>query len=133
MLKKIDHIGIIVKNIENMLEIFEELFGVKPSQIEARPEKGFKGAFFAVGDVHIELLEITGSMPERTAKVIRQTEPGLHHICFEVENVERELESLAANGVRLVEREARQGLSGKVGFIHPDETGGVYIELVQKA
>ena len=132
MLKKIDHIGIIVEDMDKMLEVFKKMFGLSPTQIEARPEKGLKGAFLSVGDVHIELLEITGPMPEETAKVIGRTNPGLHHICFEVENVDRELESLVASGVRLVDRKARQGLSGRVGFIHPDDTGNVYIELVQK-
>ena len=131
MVKKIDHIGVVVKNIEKTLEIYEKLFGLKPTRIETLSEGGVKGAFIPIGDIDIELLEITGSPSEDVAKVLSPSDTGLHHICFEVENVDEELRSLAASGVKLVDREGHQGLSGKIGFLHPDETEGVYVEFVQ--
>jgi methylmalonyl-CoA/ethylmalonyl-CoA epimerase len=131
MIKKVDHVSIAVNNLEEGLKTFENLLGIKPSHTEEVPDQGIKAAMIMVGDVEIELIEPTN--PESgVAKFLEKKGEGIHHICFEVDDVDKELESLAARGVELIDKQGRKGLAGKIGFLHPRSTKGVLIELAQK-
>lgn len=131
MIKRIDHIAIAVKSLDETLGVFDRLFGLKPSRTETIPDQGVKAALIPVGDGEIELLESID--PEGgVAKFVEKRGEGIHHICIEVDNVDEELKSLAAKGVELIDKQARKGLAGKVGFLHPRATKGVLIELAQK-
>jgi methylmalonyl-CoA epimerase len=132
MVKKIDHIAIAVKNLDEALQLYHKLFGVKASRIETIPQQGVKAALLPMGEgSEIELLEPTDPQ-SGIAKFLENRGEGIHHICLEVEDVDRELSALADKGVQLIDNQGRPGLAGKVGFLHPKSTKGVLIELAQK-
>jgi methylmalonyl-CoA/ethylmalonyl-CoA epimerase len=131
MIKKVDHVSIAVSDIAEGLKTFENLLGIKAGHVEEIPEQGVKAAMIMVGDIEIELIEPT-KPDSGVAKFLEKKGEGIHHICFEVDDVDKELDSLAAKGVDLIDKQGRDGLAGKVGFIHPRSTKGVLIELAQK-
>jgi len=131
MIKNFNHVAIAVKNLDEVLSIFESLFGLKPSKIEEVPDQGVKAALIPVGSGEIELLEPIDPNGG-VAKFIERKGEGIHHICLEVDNTDEELKSLAEKGVELIDKVGRKGLAGRVGFIHPRATKGVLIELAQK-
>ena len=131
MIKRVDHIAIAVKSLDEALSVFESLFGLKPSHIETVPEQGVKAALIPIGDGEIEFLEPID--PEGgVAKFIERRGEGIHHICLEVDDIDEELKSLAARGVELIDKQARKGVAGRIGFLHPRAAKGVLIELAQK-
>lgn len=131
MIKNFNHVAIAVKNLDEVLSVFESLFGLKPSKIEEVPDQGVKAALIPVGSGEIELLEPIDPNGG-VAKFIERKGEGIHHICLEVDNTDEELKSLAEKGVELIDKVGRKGLAGRVGFIHPRATKGVLIELAQK-
>jgi len=132
MIKKIDHIAIAVKNLDEALQLYYNLLGVKPSKIETIPQQGVKAALLPIGDGgEIELLEPIDPNGG-VAKFLETRGEGIHHICMEVDDVDKELASLAQKGLQLIDKQGHPGLAGKVGFLHPKSTKGVLIELAQK-
>ena len=132
MIKKVDHIAIAVKNLDEALKLYEDLFGAKPSKIETLPQQGVKAALLPMAEGgEIELLEPIDPQ-SGVAKFLESRGEGVHHICLEVENVDQALSTLADKGVQLIDEQGRVGLAGKVGFLHPKSTKGVLIELAQK-
>jgi len=132
MIKKVHHIAVVVKNLDEALELYENLFGAKPSKIETIQQQGVKVALLPIAEGgEIELLEPIDPQSS-VAKFLENRGEGIHHICFEVENVDQELCMLADKGAQLIDKRGRLGLAGKVGFIHPKSTKGVLIELAQK-
>ena len=132
MIKKVHHVAIAVKNLDEALQLYDNLFGAKPSKIETLPQQGVKAALLPMAEGgEIELLEPID--PESgVAKFLESRGEGIHHICLEVENIDQELRTLADKGVQLIDKEGRPGLAGRVGFLHPKSTKGVLIELAQK-
>jgi len=131
MIKRVDHIAIAVNSADDALSVFDNLFGLKADNMELIPDQGVKAAIVRVGDTNIEFIEPTD--PEGgVAKFIEKRGEGFHHICIEVDDIDEELRSLAARGVELIDKQARKGLAGRIGFLHPRATKGVLIELVQK-
>ena len=133
MIKRIDHVAIAVKNLDATLQLWENLFDLKPSKIEVLKDQGVKAALLSLGDgSEIELMEpIEGK--GGIASFLKKRGEGIHHICLEVEDTDSELTKLEHKGIQLIDKRGRPGLSGKVGFLHPKSTGGVLIELKQKA
>lgn len=132
MIKKVHHVAVVVKNLDEALQLYENLFGAKPAKIETLPEQGVKAALLPMAEGgEIELIEPIN--PESgVAKFLESRGEGIHHICLEVDNVDQELCLLAEKGVQLIDKQGRSGLAGKVGFIHPKATKGVLIELAQE-
>ncbi len=131
MIKRVDHICIAVKSLDEALGVFNSVFGFKASHTETLPDQGVKAALVPIGDGEIELIEPID--PEGgVAKFIERRGEGVHHICLEVDNIDEELKSLAARGVELIDKQPRKGLAGMIGFVHPRSTKGVLIELAQK-
>lgn len=131
MLKKIDHIAIAVSSIDDALKVFGEVFGLKAEHIEEIPDQKVKAATVRIGDTNIEFIEPTD--PESgVAKFMEKKGEGIHHIAVEVADIDAELKALEDRGVALIDRQARKGLAGKIGFLHPKSTKGVLMELVQK-
>jgi len=131
MIKRVDHIAIAVPSVEEAARFYEEALGLKLGGVEVVEGMDTKVGFFQIGETRIELVEPT---KEGTAldKFLASRGPGIHHICFEVEDIEEALGTLKERGVRLVDEEPRPGAHGtRVGFIHPKSTGGVLIELSQ--
>ena len=131
MIKGLLHVAIAVKNLDEALAVWESVFGLKPSHIEEVPEQGAKAALIPVGDGAIERLEPIN--PEGgVAKFIERKGEGIHHICLRVDNIDKELKSLAERGVELIDKVGRKGLAGRVGFLHPRAVKGVLVELAQE-
>jgi methylmalonyl-CoA epimerase len=132
MINKVHHVAIAVKNLDEALQLYENLFGAKPSKIETLPQQGVRAALLPMAEGgEIELLEPIDPQGG-VAKFLESRGEGIHHICLEVENVDQELCRLADKGVQLIDKQGRIGLAGKVGFLHPKSTKGVLIELAQK-
>ncbi len=131
MIKRIDHVSIAVKNLDEAVAVFKNLFGLEPERIEDVPDQGVKAALIPIGDTEIEFLEPIDPQGG-VAKFLERKGEGIHHICLEVDVVDEELNSLVAKGAELIDKQGRKGLAGKIGFIHPKSTKGVLIELAQK-
>lgn len=131
MIKKVNHVAIAVKNIDEGLKVFENLLGHKAAHVKEVPDQKVKTAMIQVGDVEIELIEPTA--PDTgVAKFLDSRGEGVHHICFEVDDIDKELQAMAAKGVETIDKKGRMGAAGKIGFLHPKSAKGVLIELAQK-
>ncbi|MDD2442895.1 MAG: methylmalonyl-CoA epimerase [Desulfotomaculaceae bacterium] len=131
MVKKVDHIGIAVKDLATTLKIYETL-GLKALETEVVEDQKVKVAFLPVGDSEVELLESTA--PDGPiAKYIERNGEGIQHIAFRVENLEQRLAELKEKGVRLIDEKPRRGAGGaNIAFLHPKSTFGVLIELCER-
>jgi len=130
--RHMNHVCIAVLNIEETLEFYENLFGVtKSGEIENIEDQGVKAALVRVGASLLEFIQPIDN-ENGVAKFINRKGEGVHHICFEVDNLESTLKDLDLAGVQLIDKEPRDGLSGTIGFIHPKATRGVLIELVDQ-
>ena len=129
---KIEHLGIAVKELANSIPLFEQLLNTPCYKTESVESEGVNTAFFQTGDSKIELLE--ASKPESPiAKYIEKKGEGIHHIAFEVENIEAEMKRLAALGFEILNEKPKDGADNKlVCFLHPKTTNGVLIELCQE-
>lgn len=129
---KLEHIGIAVKNLEAANELFKDLFGREHYKIESVESEGVKTSFFQTGDSKIELLE--ASDPNSAiAKFIEKRGEGIHHMAFEVKNIELEIERLKGLGFRLIHDIPKLGADNKkIAFLHPKSTNGVLVELCQE-
>ena len=131
-MKKIEHIGIAVKDLEISNLIFEKLFGAPPYKSEEVASEGVKTSFFQNGPNKIELLEATN--PESPiAKFIEKKGEGIHHIAFDVEDIHAEINRLQSEGFIVLNEVPKKGADNKlVAFLHPKSTNGVLIELCQE-
>lgn len=128
-LKKIEHIGIAVSNLEEAIKYWEEVMGLKCYNIEEVVDQKVKTAFFKIGDVKIELLEAT-SEESSIASFIEKKGQGVHHIAFAVDNATETLAELGEKGVKLIDKTSRPGAEGmQIGFLHPKTTLGVLTEV----
>jgi methylmalonyl-CoA/ethylmalonyl-CoA epimerase len=127
-----DHIGIAVKNLEEVLGFYTEVLGLQSAGLEEVAEQKARTAFIPVGDTEIELLESTS--PEGPiAKFIEKRGEGIHHIALRVEDIEKALDELKRKDVQLIDQSPRYGAGGaKIAFVHPKATKGVLLELSQR-
>ena len=133
MLKKINHIAIAVKDVEASSRLFSEVLGFSGGGIEIFDNFEVKVAFFAIGDVKIELVEPLN--PDGgVAKFLAKRGEGIHHIAFEVDDVAAALDHYKSKGVRLINERPEPGANDTlVAFLHPKSTGGVLVEILQPA
>ena len=133
MLKKINHIGIAVPDIEAAAKFYTESLGLKLGGVEEVADQRVKVAFLPIGEVRLELVQPT-SPDSPVAKFLEKNGgPGVHHIAYHVEDVAAEVERLKAAGVKLVDEVPRKGAHNtKIAFVHPKASGGVLTELVQE-
>ena len=131
MAKKVDHIGILVSNLDEATKLYEDCFGAEVDKVETISGQGVKAAILSLAQgAKLELLE---PLPDSNmAKVLEKRGEGLHHITFEVDDVDEELSRLSERGVDLIDKKSRPGLEGMVAFIHPKSLRGVLVELCQK-
>ena len=131
MIKKVDHIGIAVKNLEEAIKIWEGL-GLKTDEVEEVPDQKVRTAIIHVGESRIELLEPTAE-DSPIAKFIAKRGEGIHHIALGVENLEEHLAKLKEAGYRLIDEKPRRGAGGaKIAFVHPKAVTGVLLELCER-
>ena len=131
MIKKIEHLGIAVKNIEESNALFTQLLGFAPYKSESVEREGVITSFFQLGESKIELLQ--ASHPDSPiAKYLEKSKEGIHHIALDVDNIEEEMTRLRALGFVLLSDEPKPGADGKkIVFLHPKSTNGVLVELCQ--
>jgi len=129
---KLEHIGIAIKQLNISIPLFEQLLNTPCYKTETVESEGVNTAFFLTGDSKIELLEATkDSSP--ISKFIEKKGEGIHHMAFEVENIEAEIKRLSALGFELLNTTPKNGADNKlVCFLHPKTTNGVLIELCQE-
>lgn len=133
MMKKIDHVGIAVKDLDAQIAIYRDQFGMHFEGTEEVPSQLVKVAFFVVGDSRIELLQAT-SPESPVAKAIEKRGEGMHHVAYEVADIRAAMAEAKAKGLQLLSEEPRPGAHHSlVCFMHPKTTGGVLTELIQKA
>ncbi len=131
MFEKLEHLGIAVKNIEKANELFADLLGGTYYKVEEVASEGVKTAFYDGGNVKIELLEATKDTSP-IHKFIEKRGEGLHHVAFEVDNIEQRMEELREKGIRILNEKPKEGADNKlICFLHPKDTHGVLIELCQ--
>jgi methylmalonyl-CoA/ethylmalonyl-CoA epimerase len=128
----IEHIGIAVNSLDEAIPFYENMLGLKCYAIEEVKDQKVKTAFFMVGQTKIELLESTD--PEGPiGKFIEKKGPGIHHIAYATDNVDKSLTELEEKGVRLIDQKGRKGAEGlTIGFLHPKSTLGVLTEICGK-
>lgn len=131
-MKNVEHIGIAVKNLQEANKLYASLFGKEHYKVEAVESEGVSTSFFQVGDTKIELLE--ASRPDSPiAKFIEKRGEGIHHLAFEVEDIQAEMSRLQQEGFTLLNEQPKPGADNKlVCFLHPKGTGGVLVELCQE-
>jgi methylmalonyl-CoA/ethylmalonyl-CoA epimerase len=132
MVKKIEHLGIAVKEIDEAVNVFETLFQAPCYKTETVDSEGVRTAFIQVGDAKIELLEATH--PESPiAKFLATRNQGFHHVAFEVDNIEEEIERLSGENFELIHLQPKDGADNKrIAFLHPKSTLGLLVELCQE-
>jgi methylmalonyl-CoA epimerase len=131
MLKKIDHIAIAVKDLDQAAKFYQNTLGLDLSGVEVVAEQKTKVGFFKIGESNIELVQPAES-GSPLDKFLETRGPGIHHICLEVDDIEAEIKSLLDKGVVMIDQKSRLGAHhSKVAFIHPKSSNGVLIELVE--
>jgi len=130
---KIDHIGIATRGIDEAATFWRETLGLNIEEAEEIAEQKVKVAMLALGESRIELLEAT-SADSPISKFLDKRGPGVHHIAMRVDNIRAALANLKTKGAQLIDEEPRTGAGGcLVAFVHPSSTGGVLLELVERA
>lgn len=131
MTEKINHIGIAVKNLEAAIPFYRDQLGMEFEGTEEVAEQKVKVAFLKVGESRIELLEPTAD-DSPVAKFLEKNGEGIHHMAYEVTDIEAALTDLKQKGVRLIDEKPRHGAHGSlIAFLHPKATGGVLTEICQ--
>lgn len=132
MLEKLDHIGIAVKDIDQAIKLYKDVFGIEPNLVYESSYTKAKIAFIPIGDVRIELIQ--PSIPESVVgKFLEKKGEGIHHISYKVKDVDKSLNELEMKGVQLIDKKSRKVRENeKVAFLHPKSTHGVLIELIQE-
>ena len=130
-MKKIEHIGIAVKNLDEANKTYEKLFGYTYYKTEEVESEGVRTSFFTCGESKIELLE--GTNPDSPiSKYIDKKGEGIHHIAYAVDDIEKEMRRLAEEGFRILNEKPKKGADNKlVVFLHPKSANGVLVELCQ--
>lgn len=131
-MKKIEHIGIAVKDIEYSNRLFSKIFGKNPYKLEQVESEGVVTSFFDIGESKIELVASTNS-ESPVFKYLERRREGMHHIAFAVEDILKEMKRIKAEGIRLLTETPLNGADNKIiCFLHPKDTNGVLIELCQE-
>jgi methylmalonyl-CoA epimerase len=133
-MKRIDHVAIIVRNIEQALVFYRDTLGIMPGEIKEVPGEQVRIAFLPMGGPggsEIELIEPT-SPDSSLARFLEKRGEGLHHICLEVADIDASLRELREKGAQVLDQEPRQAAEGRAIFLHPRGTNGVLLELIER-
>ena len=129
--KRIDHVAIVVDNIDNALSFWRDALGLDMTHLEEVKEQESIVAFLPTAQSEVELVKPT-TETSGVAKYLVKRGPGMHHICFEVDDIEETLAQMKAKGVKLINETPTIGAGGKkIAFVHPSSTNGVLVELYQ--
>jgi methylmalonyl-CoA/ethylmalonyl-CoA epimerase len=130
MIEKIHHVGVVVRDMEQAMRFWRDTLGLHVHKLETIEEQGVKAALLTIGDSEIELLEpvVEGN---GVARYLQSKGEGLHHVCFQVDDVDRDLGALRDKQVELIDQEPRIGLAGRICFLHPKAMHGALVELCE--
>ena len=133
MFNRVDHIGVAVEDIDASLELYERDYGMTLVHREVVTEQGVEAVLLDVGENHIELLAALG--PDTpVGRFIAKKGPGMHHVAYQVDDIEATLATLKEAGLRLIDEKPRTGIrNSRVAFLHPKTAGGLLTEIVQPA
>jgi methylmalonyl-CoA/ethylmalonyl-CoA epimerase len=130
---RIDHIGVVVDDLDGAIELYNERFEMREQHRETIEAFDVEAVLLEVGDGHVELLKPLSS-ESGIAKFLERNGPGLHHVAYQTSDIDSALEQVKAAGLDLIDQEPRRGIRGsRVAFLHPKSTGGVLTELVEPA
>ncbi len=129
--RHINHVCIAVNDVDETLQFYRDVFGVGTHEIVDIEDQAVRAALVRVGGSQLEFIQPTDPN-SGVAKFIERQGEGVHHVCFEVEDLPGALRRLDDKGIELIDKAPREGLSGSIGFIHPKSTHGVLIELVDQ-
>lgn len=134
MFTRIDHIGIAVESIDDALALYERDFQIGLVHRQSVPSQGVDAALFDVGENHVELIAPAVPGEGTVAKFLAKNGEGMHHVAYQVDDIDAELARIMQLGLKLIDREAREGIrNSRVAFLNPRSTGGVLTELVEPA
>jgi len=133
MFKRIDHIGVAVEDLDSAIKLYERSFEMELVHRETVESQGVEAVLLDVGEGHIELLAPLG--PDTpVGKFLAKKGPGIHHVAYSVEDIDKALEQAKAIGLKLIDESPRTGIRGsRVAFVHPAATGSVLTEIVEPA
>lgn len=133
MFTRIDHVGVAVEQLDEALELYRDSFQLELAHREVVEEQGVEAVLLDVGENHVELLAPLG--PDTpVGKFLAKNGPGLHHVAYQVDDIDSTLGALKEAGLRLIDEQPRAGIRGsRVAFMHPRSTAGVLTEIVQPA
>lgn len=133
MFGRIDHIGVAVEDLDRAVGLYETSFGMTLVHREVVEEQGVEAVLLDVGENHVELLRpLSASTP--VGRFLARRGAGLHHVAYQVRDIDATLETLRGLGLRMIDETARTGIRGsRVAFVHPSSTGGVLTEIVEPA
>lgn len=130
MITKVHHVGVVVRDMEQAMRFYRDTLGLRVHKEATMQEQGVRAALLTLGDSEIELLqpvvEDTG-----VARYLEKRGEGLHHICFQVDDIERDLQALKGRGIEMIDFETRIGLAGRICFLHPGAMDGALVELCE--
>ena len=129
--RDINHVAIAVSDIDRALQLYRSIFGVRAQEIEELPDQGVRAVLLRIGGSQLELIQPTDPYGG-VARFIDRRGEALHHVCFEVEDLDQRLTDLREGGIELIDQTPREGLAGMIAFVHPRSTGGVLVELVDQ-
>ena len=129
--RHINHVAIAVRDIDESLALYRRIFSLPEASVEELEDQGVRAALVTVGGSQLEFIQPTDASGG-VARFIAKRGEGLHHVCFEVENLQKTLDRLDAQDIQLIDKAPRQGLAGMIAFLHPRATGGTLIELIDK-
>jgi methylmalonyl-CoA/ethylmalonyl-CoA epimerase len=130
MFKKIHHVGIVVRSIEAAYAFYRDTLSLPVHKTDILQDQGVKAALLTIGESEIELLEPI-SPDTGVARFLERRGEGLHHLCFETDDVAHALDTARAKGLALLDQQPRRGLAGLICFLHPKASHGVLIEYAQ--
>jgi methylmalonyl-CoA/ethylmalonyl-CoA epimerase len=130
MIEKIHHVGVVVKSADEAMKFYRDALGLTVTEDRVIEDQGVRGVLLAIGGSEIELLE---PVQEGTgvARFLETRGEGMHHICFETDDVDKELDDARNKGIQLIDEKPRPGLAGMICFLHPKSNHGVLVEFAQ--
>jgi methylmalonyl-CoA epimerase len=128
MLSKIHHVGVVVKSADEALGFYRDALGLEVTEDRVIEDQGVRGILLKIGQSEIELLEPTRN-DTGVARFLESRGEGMHHICFESDDVDKELEAARGKGIQLIDEKPRPGLAGMICFLHPKSNHGVLVEF----
>ena len=130
---ELHHVSVVVRSIAESLPFYRDTLRMRPGPVREIADQGVRAVFLSAPNALIELIEPTDARSGVARFLAERGKPTLHHVCYVVDDLRGTLAALADRGVELIDREPRRGAEGDVAFLHPRASGGVLVELIDRA